>query len=124
MITGVVTAYREAIIRLNVRGSNGEEKEIEAVIDTGFDGYLTLPSVVAEALGLTWRSRGRALLADGSESVFDIYEGSVVWDGEERRILIDVSDTEPLVGMGMLNGYELCIQAIMGGRVEIEAIPR
>lgn len=124
MITGVVTAYREAVIRLNVRGLSGEEKEIEAVIDTGFDGYLTLPSVVVAALGLTWRSRGRALPADGSESVFDIFEGNVVWDGEARRILIDISDTEPLVGMGMLMGYELCIRAITGGRVAIEAIAR
>ena len=107
-----------------MHGPSGEEQEIEAVIDTGFDGYLTLPSVVAEVLKLTWRSRGRALLADGSESVFDIYEGSVVWDGEARRILIDVSDTEPLVGMGMLSGYELCIRAITGGRVAIETIPQ
>ena len=38
MITGTVTAYREAIIRLNVRGPGGEEKTVEAVIDTGFAG--------------------------------------------------------------------------------------
>ena len=38
MITGTVTAYREAIIRLSVRGPGGEEKTVEAVIDTGFAG--------------------------------------------------------------------------------------
>ncbi len=32
MITGTVTAYREAIIRLNVRGPGGEEKTVEAVV--------------------------------------------------------------------------------------------
>ena len=50
MITGTVTAYREAIIRLNVRGPGGGEKTVEAVIDTGFDGVLTLPTSVVAAL--------------------------------------------------------------------------
>jgi len=37
MITGVVTADREAVIRLSVRGPTDQEHEVEAVIDTGFD---------------------------------------------------------------------------------------
>ena len=37
MITGTVTSHREAIIRLIVRGPSGQEEEIEAVIDTGFN---------------------------------------------------------------------------------------
>lgn len=40
MITGVVTADREAVMRLSVRGPTAQEHEIEAVIDTGFDGSL------------------------------------------------------------------------------------
>ena len=38
MILGIVTIAREAVINLTVRGPNGQEQEIEAVIDTGFDG--------------------------------------------------------------------------------------
>jgi len=43
MISGVVTGDRQAVIRLTVRGPTGQEQEIEAVIDTGFDGCLSLP---------------------------------------------------------------------------------
>ena len=43
-----------------------------------FDGWLTLPAETIERLELQWRRRGRALLADGSECVFDIYEGRSV----------------------------------------------
>lgn len=43
------------------------------MIDTGVDGSLTLPPTVIAALQLAWRGRGRTLLADGSESVFDIH---------------------------------------------------
>jgi clan AA aspartic protease len=82
MITGVVTDDHQAVIRLNVRGPTGQEKEIEAIIDTGFDGWLSLPSSLIVLLDLPWRQRGRALLADGSESIFDIYEGTVLWDGQ------------------------------------------
>jgi predicted aspartyl protease len=72
MITGTVNADSEAVIRLVVQGPVGHVHEIEAVIDTGFNGFLTLPSALVTMLGLTRLSRGRALLANGSEELFDI----------------------------------------------------
>jgi predicted aspartyl protease len=82
-----------------------------------------LPSLIA-TLGLVWRRRGRALLADGSESLFDIYETIVIWDGEPRRIAVDEADIDPLVGMSLLYGYELIVQAIQGGTVIIQPLPQ
>ena len=79
-------------IPLTVRGPAGQEREVEAVIDTGFDGTLSLPLADIIALGLPWRRRGRALLADGTDSVFDIYEATVVWDGMPPRVAIDAAD--------------------------------
>jgi clan AA aspartic protease len=124
MITGVVTASRQAIIRLTVRGPERQEQEIDAVIDTGFDGTLTLPPALIATLGLVWRRRGRALLADGSESLFDIYETIVIWDGEPRRIAVDEADIDPLVGMFLLYGYELIVQVMEGGAVIIQPLPQ
>jgi clan AA aspartic protease len=123
MITGIVTTAREAIISLTVRGPSGQEREIQAVIDTGFDGSLTLPPALITTLGLAWRRRGRALLADGSENVFDIYEATVVWDGTPRRVPVDEVDLTPLVGMSLLYGSELTVQVVEGGRVFIKALP-
>ena len=104
-----------------MRGPTGQEQEIEAVIDTGFDGWLSLPSSVIISLALEWRERGRALLADGSESVFDIYEGTVFWDGQARRIPVHEAETMPLVGMSLLQGYELTVQVQPGGNVTIRS---
>ncbi len=123
MITGIVTVAREAVISLTVRGPNGQEQEIEAVIDTGFDGSLTLSPALLTALGLPWRRRGRALLADGNESVFDIYEATVIWDGTARRVSVDEVDVMPLVGMALLYGYELTMQIVEGGRVLLKPLP-
>jgi clan AA aspartic protease len=122
MITGVVTDDRQAIIHLIVRGPAGQEQEIEAIIDTGFDGSLSLPSSTVVQLGLPWRQRGRALLADGSESVFDIYEATVDWDGEARRIAVDEAETVPLIGMSLLEGYELTVQIQRAGNVTLRAL--
>ena len=123
MITGIITAAREAAISLTVRGPNGQEQEIEAVIDTGFDGSLTFPPALITALGLPWRRRGRALLADGNESVFEIYETTVIWDGTARRVSVDEVDVVPLVGMALLYGYELTVQIVEGGRVVLKPLP-
>jgi clan AA aspartic protease len=119
-----VTASLQAIIRLAVRGPEGQAQDVEAVIDTGFDGTLTLPPALIAAHGLVWRRRGRALLADGSENLFDIYEATVIWDGEPRRIAVDEADIDPLVGLSLLYGYELVVQAIESGTVIIQPLPR
>jgi predicted aspartyl protease len=78
MITGVVTPDLEAVVGLTVQGPAGQEQWIEAAIDTGFDGWLSLPPALIALLKLPWRRRGRALLADGSDTLFDIYEAAVV----------------------------------------------
>ena len=123
MITGHVTAYREAIISLNVGGPKNRERPIDAVVDTGFNGFLTLPASLIQELGLVWRRRGRAMLADGRDSLFDIYEATVTWNSRPRRIAVDEADCDPLVGMSLLYGCELTVQVVDGGRVVIYPLP-
>jgi clan AA aspartic protease len=123
MIKGTVTADLGAVLRLTVRGPTGQVRRVKVVIDTGFDGWLCLPPATIAALSLPWRRRGRAFLADGSETIFDIYEGTVVWDRRRRRVPVDEADTAPLIGMALLNGYELNVQVRVGGKVTIRRLP-
>jgi clan AA aspartic protease len=122
MITGVVNAD-EGRIRLKVKATRGREQEVEAVIDTGYTASLTLPPALIAALALRWQSLGRGTLADGSECLFDVYEAEAVWDGKVGRILVDEADTDPLIGMGLLRGYELKMQVRSGGKVTIKRLP-
>ncbi len=121
MIAGTVTPSREAFIRFVVRGPAGEQ-DIEAVVDTGFNRFLTLPPPTVSALDLAPRGTSTATLADGREQSFDVYEVVVLWDGRPRRISIEEADTIPLVGMGLLHGYKLQMEVRSGGRVLIEAL--
>ena len=121
-IAGTVTSG-EARIRLKVKGPRRQEQEIDAVIDTGYTGALTLPRSMVAALGLSWQSVDRGTLADGSECLVDVYEAQVMWDGKPRRILVDEVDTAPLVGMVLLSGYELKVQVRSRGKVTTNRLP-
>jgi clan AA aspartic protease len=123
MITGVVKAD-EARIRLSVRGPRGREQQVEAVVDSGYTGALTLPPALITLLGLRWQSIQRATLADGSTCVFQVYVGKVIWDGKVRKILVDEANADPLVGMRLLRGHELKIQARYRGKVTIKRLQR
>jgi clan AA aspartic protease len=122
MITGAVNDNREATIRLVMSGSDGQQQEIEAIIDTGFTGYLTLPPILVQALGLAWLCRQPGILADGSVEVFDVYTATVLWDGQPRTVEVDAADTEPLVGMSPLDRHSLRIDVLTGGVVTITAL--
>jgi predicted aspartyl protease len=122
MITGRVNVRHEIAIRIPVRKAGGQEQEIEAILDTGFTGALTLPPTLIASMGLTWRSRGEAILANGSAEEFDIYAATLIWDGKLRPVLIYSIDATPLLGMTLLIGYDLRVRVIMGGTVEIEAV--
>ena len=121
IITGEVTAAREARIRLRVRGTQGQEVEVNAVVDTGFTDALTLPPALITSLGLPFRDTVRALLADGSIAVLDVYKGAVLWDGEWRTVYIHAAEGEALVGMALLTGYILTVDVVDGGVLTIKA---
>jgi clan AA aspartic protease len=118
MINGVVNANLEATIRLVVVGPGGKRR-IRAVIDTGFNGSLTLPAATIAELGLKWKDSSKALLADGSAVKFDIYVGQIVWDRRKRSIWIDEADTTPLIGTGLLEDHEFFADFCSRGKVTI-----
>lgn len=122
MITGTVNSYHEATIRLPLQAADGREQDVEVILDTGFSGSLTLPPSLIATLGLSFRSRGSAILADGSEAHFDIHAATVIWDDTPRSILVEAADTDPLVGMNLLYGHSINIQAVDGGQVTIRRL--
>ena len=122
MIHGVVSRNREATISLAIVNENRQTKLITAVIDTGYTGYLSLPSEIITELNLSWTGIDRGTLGDGSEVTFEVYAAKVIWDGEYRDIPINEAETDPLVGISLLYGYDLHIQTVEGGNVTIKRL--
>ena len=123
MIGGVVTDANEAVTQLTVRGVGGRDVTIDAVIDTGFNGFLTLPSGLLKSSGLTSHGVRRAQLADGSFVVFDLYLATIIWDGKLRHVQAFSAEGTPLIGMSLLAGHRIAMSVIAGGEVMIEPLP-
>jgi len=65
MIKGLVNANHAAGLPLSLHGPEGQGVgEVNAVIDTGYSGSLTLPPALVSELGLSYAFSSRATLAD------------------------------------------------------------
>jgi len=119
---GTVNAYREPTLVLQIRAATGTFDESECVIDTGFSGFVALAPEQILALGWPFIATAKYELADGSEVVFAVYRGTVIWDGLEYDVNVLASSGGDLVGMGMLYGYRVVMDIVDGGDIVIEAL--
>jgi len=122
VITGRVNADYEAVVVLDLQGLTGETRRLEAVVDTGFSGFLTVTPAIVTELALPFLMMGRALLADGSEAQFPVHSAVVLWDDQPVSVDVEAADTTPLVGMRLLEGYRLCADVHDGGGVTIQCL--
>jgi clan AA aspartic protease len=122
MMKGVVSPSCEAMIRFAIGNKSDQAQAIDAVIDTGYTGFLSVSREIIVTLNLPWTGIDRVTLGDGSETTFEVYAGRIIWDGEYRDIPVNESETDPLVGMSLLYGYDLRIQTVIGGIVTIEEL--
>jgi clan AA aspartic protease len=80
---------------------------IEALIDTGFDGYLAVPpDVLANGAPPddyhTWR------LADGSEVVTPVYVGRIqLGDISTLPVIVIALGDAPIVGRGIIDNWKM-----------------
>ena len=103
-----------------VEGPNRESDILYAEIDTGFSGWLTLPSRDIERLGLRYLRDSRILLASGSAMLVEVYLAEIIWWGPTLQVEVHKLETNPLLGMSFLSGKVLTIDARIGGSIEIE----
>ena len=120
MIEGVVNAAYEAIIPLRIHGPEGQTLDIEAVVDTGFTGFLTLPLHMVDELGLPFAYVVQAFLANDDEVRFNVHHATVLWDGQPRHIEAAATGSTALVGMLLLDRHTLTIDVEDGGQVLIQ----
>ena len=122
MITGQVSNDREAIITLEILGPQEQKTAVQAILDTGYDGEISLPGELIRQIGLSSAGFRRGMLADGSTVVLSAFLGTLMWHGRQRDVLVAQVDDTPLVGMGLLHGSRLLIDVIPDGTVSIEAL--
>jgi clan AA aspartic protease len=123
VIEGEVTPERKGVVRLQVSRPGGLSEDVNATIDTGFTGFLALPTDTITRLRLHRVGARRGRLADGSLTFMNLYLAHVLWDGLQRRVQVLETGGPCLVGVSLLYGYVLTFEAREGGRVIIEKLP-
>jgi predicted aspartyl protease len=77
-------------IAIDVKGTSEKQKRLTALVDSGFNGYLTLPYLEAFPLGLVLIGIQSNTLADGSSSSHFVCIGQVCVDGKCINTTIDI----------------------------------
>ena len=122
MIKGKVSGDQRALVTVEILDSTGSFQPVEAILDTGFTGYLTLPQESIRQLGLRPVGQRTFELANGDLFDFQVYLGSVSWHGIPNDVLVLESDSIPLLGMTLLWGSRVSIEAVADGEVIIEEL--
>ena len=96
---------------------------VDFIIDTGFTEELALPPDIIVQLGLRPEDDDVILtLADGTSRVLTVYTGWVEWHGQFREVDVISADTSPLLGMKMLAGSNLSVDATPQGAVTVNEL--
>ena len=123
-IEGRIDEELQMKIPVRVRGLRGIV-DLEAVIDTGFNGALCLPVSVAVSLGLALVDLRLTELADGRIQPELVFEGWVQM-GEATEQTVDILVTygeDALLGMALLSLIGASISADLTGRTVQVTLP-
>jgi clan AA aspartic protease len=111
-----------ASIPITFRLSNQPDFQIEFVVDTGFNDYLTLPPQAISAMNLPQYSNTSVRLADGSETMLSIHSATIIWERIELVVPVLAAGVKPLIGTSLMDGYHLSIYFQIDGDVNLTAI--
>ena len=110
----------EAWVALSVMGVDGELQQYDVIVDTGFTGWLTLPEADIRELGLAGVGYRDSVTASGNTESFDYYKTWVLWHGRLHEIEVFQTIDQPLLGMELLEGSRVAVDAWDSGEVVIQ----
>jgi clan AA aspartic protease len=122
VIQGNVVGLQAQVGVLFCLADRSQILEIKCVVDTGFEGFLTLPPAAVAQLQLPYLTNLNANLADNSSIQTDVYLATVLWHGMERNVSVLAMGRRPLIGTGLLRDYHLGIDFRDGGTVVLDEI--
>jgi len=132
VISGIIDKHNRLWVRVRVAGYHAS-KEIWFRIDTAFDGELSIPVSLAVPLGLALVGESEYGISGGGVNRPLKFTASIQWGTKNRLSTVDVDQTaQPLLGLGLLNGYilladfdkkTLVIKEAENGQKEIEKQP-
>ncbi|MEK0190122.1 MAG: aspartyl protease [Oscillatoriales cyanobacterium] len=121
MIEGSFGDNDELFFEVELIADNGLELPVDALLDTGFSGWLAMDEQDLEGLDWIYIRRQEMRTARG-EFDFDLYAGKIKIDNQEFDIPVHVGDGVPeiLIGRQWLKNRRLVVD-ISAGVLTLEA---
>ena len=110
----------EARVTIDIAGDDRLFRSVEAVIDTGFTGALSLSESAAHELGLRSTRAERVTLADGRSIRANVHAARILWHGQPLDVRVQTLGRYPIIGTALLANCRLTIDWWDGGDVIIE----
>lgn len=107
--SGYLSKSGSPALKISIWGVDRQfAKEFEAIIDTGFTGFLSMPLMQAFPLGLILFGTTKVVLADGSTDTKLTALGTVGLGAASKMgvIILEPGSSEILIGMEFLNQFE------------------
>lgn len=116
MISGEFNERGELIFEINLIGADGDVIPVQALLDTGFTGWLAIDNQDADSLGWILESQKEEMQTARGRSQFNLYQGTVLLDEEELTIPILGGDelSDVLLGVRWLQKRRLVVDFPMG----------
>lgn len=110
LITGTFDSTGSPAIEIAVVGSAGT-KNYSAIIDTGFTGFVAVPTVDMVPLGLQVQGAANVMLGDGNVITNMVAAAGVTLGGQTVTGIAVLDDGSPdvLVGMGFLREFKIAL---------------
>jgi clan AA aspartic protease len=124
MMTGNVNSKLQPTISLSLIAPDGTEFELDALIDTGFSGDITLPIETIRQMGLTFYVQDVHTIGNNQDAAFNVYTGAkVYWHQKDVDVLVMEVEGESYMGMELLEGSSLFVEAKPNGKVRVRELP-
>lgn len=92
------------------------------VLDTGFNGFLSLSPDLIRSLDLEFAAPAQVTPGDGTTVTLSVFLGVVSLSGREVQVEILESSAGALVAMALVRGLELRADVIPGGNVSTNVL--
>lgn len=111
MIEGRFGDKGELFFEIELITGDGCHIPVEAMLDTGFTGFLAMNKQDLEVCDWTYLEKEELRTAQG-ETLFDIYLGKIILAGEEFEITVFAGDEiqEILLGSQWLKRFDLIVK--------------
>ncbi len=111
-------------VKLVMQGPFGAQTVVSTLVDTGSNGFVSLPPETVDKLALLPVGIDVVELANARSENVRIFGGAVTLGGRTFRVPVHQIGEEPTIGTALLRSHNLSVDFVPGGDLQVRSIGR